>query len=117
MDVKEFVDASLGALAQTGRFEGISWQEEGPIAKGLAHVPGDLFLRFYYNETTGTIAFALIRGQARVWGIDHDNLRGWHLHPVTDPADHVAIQPMSIQQIIHHLNQVLADLSAPTPEA
>ena len=110
MDVRRFADELMVALAAKGVFERMSLQTEGPIASGRAYLrgQGDQFLRVYFNETTGTMAFALISGQQRVWGVDYDNRRGWHLHPVENPADHVAIEPPSISEIVLLLNEVLS---------
>jgi hypothetical protein len=109
MDVKEFVDELLGALADTGLFERVALRAEGPIVNGLAHVRDDLFARFYFNESSGTIAFALIEKQQRIWGIDYDNRRGWHLHPAHDPAHHVGIDPLSVSDIVLRLQTVLLE--------
>lgn len=76
MDVSSFVDELLPALADTGFFERVNLQTEGPVASGYAYVHDDLFLRFYFNQLTGTIAFALIDSQRRIWGIDYENRRG-----------------------------------------
>jgi hypothetical protein len=110
MDVRRFADELLAALAVTGLFERMSLQTEGPIASGRAYLRSqeDQFLRVYFNETTGTIAFALISNQQRIWGVDYDNRRGWHLHPVENPADHVAIEPPSIAEIVLLLNEALS---------
>ena len=126
MDVKAFADELVRALADTGLFERVSLQTEGPIANGHAHVHEGLFLRFYFNEVTGTIAFALIEKQQRIWGIDYDpsaspstllraglrtgNRRGWHLHPVDNPTEHVEIEPLSVSDIAAHLQDVLLDM-------
>lgn len=109
MDVRQFVDELLIALAATGLFERVALQTEGPIANGRAYVSGSQgsFLRVYFNETTGTIAFALIREQQRVWGVDYDNRRGWHLHPLESPAEHREISPRSIAEIVQTLKNVL----------
>ncbi len=111
MDVKGFVDELLRALTDVGRFEVVSLQVEGPVADGYAYVEGesDLFLRVYYNEMTGTLAFALIDRQQRIWGIDYDNRRGWHLHPAESPADHIDIAPLPVSDIIVRLQEVLLD--------
>ena len=110
MDVKGFADELLVALAATGLFERVSLQTEGPIASGRAYVQGPVsrFLRVYFNETTGTIAFALISDQQRIWGVDYDNRRGWHLHPVENPAEHMVIAPLSISDIVLLLQGVLS---------
>jgi len=109
MDVKDFFDELLYALTDTGLFAQVAFQTEGPIVSGQAYLfrSDKDFLRVYFNETTGTIAFALIEKQQRVWGIDYDNRRGWHVHPVENPADHVGIAPMSVSNIIARLQTVL----------
>lgn len=109
MDVRSFVDELLPALANTGFFDRVTLQTEGPTASGYAYATEGFFLRFYFNEVTGTIAFALIDNQQRLWGIDYDNRRGWHLHPVEDPTDHRHVAPMSIVEIVDHLQEVLAE--------
>ena len=110
MDVKRFVDELLSALAGTERFSQITLQAEGPIVSGYAYVQGDadFFLRVYFNEVTGTIAFALIDKQQRIWGIDYDNRREWHLHPVKNPVEHVQIDPLTVPDIIARLQDVLS---------
>lgn len=107
MDVRSFANELLRALADTGLFERVALRTEGPIVDGEAHVREELFLRFYFNEVTGTIAFALIEEQRRIWGIDHDRRRGWHLHPVDNPADHIGIEPLSVSDIVRRLQDVL----------
>lgn len=44
------------------------------------------FVEVFYNEQTGTTAYALIQGDQRVFGAD--NTGGWHVHPFDDPARH-----------------------------
>ena len=107
MDVKTFTDELLRALADTECFERVALQTEGSIAHGYAYVQEDLFLRFYFNAVTGTIAFALIEKQQRIWGLDYDNRRGWHLHPVDNPKDHVRMDAMSVSDIVTQLRDVL----------
>lgn len=45
MDVREFVDEILRALADTGLFERVALRTEGLIANGHAHVREGLFIR------------------------------------------------------------------------
>jgi len=109
MDVNSFVDKLLVALANTELFERISFQAEGPTVSGYAYLSesDEIFLRVYFNETTDTIAFALIEHKQRIWGIDRDNRRGWHLHPVDNPTQHISISPLSVPNIIARLQEVL----------
>ena len=108
MNVKSFTNELLVALAETGRFEKVASRAEGPIANGYAYLDDEFFLRFYFNEVTGTMAFALIENQQRVWGVDYDNRRGWHIHPVDNPAAHVDTLPLSILEVVAYLEEVLA---------
>lgn len=108
MDVKSFTGGLLQSLSDTRLFERVTLQTEGATVNGYAYPQdGNHFLRFYFNEVTGTIAFALIENQQRVWGIDYDNRRGWHLHSVEQPADHIPINPLSVSEIIGQLQQTL----------
>lgn len=44
------------------------------------------FIDVFYNEPTGTAAYALILNGRRVFGAD--NAGGWHIHPFDDPERH-----------------------------
>jgi hypothetical protein len=57
------------------------------------------FVDAFYNEQTGTTAFALIDLGRRVFGAD--NTGGWHAHPYSDPAQHQTVpNPMSFGEFI-----------------
>ena len=107
MDVKSFASELLRALATVETIERVALQSEGPVVKGRAYVATELFLEFYFNEQTGTMAFALIGDQGRIWGIDRDNIRGWHLHPPENPMEHVRIEKLSVSEIVERLRAVL----------
>lgn len=108
MDVKSFADELLSALADTGVFRHVSLQTEGPVVTGYAYTDDDeFFLRFYFNRMTGTLAFALIEKQKRIWGIDHDNRRGWHLHPEENPSEHVEIEALTVSEIVRCMQDLL----------
>jgi hypothetical protein len=110
MDVEAFSAELLRALAASGIFDAVSLQTEGPVAKGRAQAGEGLFLRFYFNEITGTLAFALIRGEDRIWGLDHDSLRDWHLHPASAPSTHVPVEPVSVTEIVTRLREVIVGM-------
>ena len=44
------------------------------------------FVDAFYNEQTGTTAFALIQAGRRVFGVDDTG--GWHIHPFDEPDRH-----------------------------
>ena len=67
MDVKAFTDELLHSLSQVTAFEQIALQTEGPVVSGYAYTDDDgCFLRFCFNQVTGTLAFALIENQQRI---------------------------------------------------
>jgi len=107
MNVEAFTDELLRSLAEVDLLESVSVQSEGPIVDGYAYLQDDTnsFLRFYFNESTGTTAFALIENGKRIWGIDFDNRRGWHYHPMDDAHHHEAISPLSVEEIIKQLGR------------
>lgn len=110
--VRKFTSEFLRALATVEAVDHVALQSEGPIVSGRAYLVWavDRFLEFYFNEKTGTMAFTLIEGQRRIWGIDRDNIRGWHLHPLENPAEHVEIKALSVSKIIARLGAALQEL-------
>jgi len=44
------------------------------------------YIDAFYNEQTGTTAYALIDKEERIFGAD--NTGGWHYHPFHDPTRH-----------------------------
>ena len=109
MDVRGFVSGLLRALATVEEIEQVALRSEGPVASGRAYVTAEMFLKFYFNEKTGTMAFALIRDRGRIWGIDQDNVRGWHLHPPESPTERVEIEALGVSEIVERLRAVLKD--------
>lgn len=57
------------------------------------------FIDTFYNEQTSTVAFALIRGEERIFGAD--NTGGWHIHPFDAPARHDPLPgPMTFAEFV-----------------
>lgn len=107
MDIATFVRQILDALSHLEKIRRIEIHPEGKTVTGRGFITENFFLAFYYNEATATLSFALIENAVRIWGIDFDNLRGWHLHAATDPSKHEKIKPQTIQSIIQELASVL----------
>lgn len=62
------------------------------------------FVDAFYNEQTGTIAFAFIRRCQRVFGTD--NTGGWHVHPFADPSRHDPLPvPMAFAEFVAEIEQ------------
>jgi hypothetical protein len=100
MDVNQFLNQVLEALSKLSFVENIDFRTEAIILKGKVFLGLTHFLQIYYNSETGTIAFSLIEKENRIWGIDYDYLRGWHLHPLENPDDHVRIKQKTVKEII-----------------
>lgn len=110
MDIGRFSTELLAALALVESVDRVSLQTEGPVVQGRVYFRPDLFLEVFFNQVTGTTAFALIREQARIWGIDHDALRGWHRHPQGASFQHVPISPPEISAIVAEVSMVVGEL-------
>lgn len=106
--VGTFASDLLHALANVKIVENVSLRIEGVVAKGRVYftLDEDLFLTFYFNEATETLAFALIKEGTRIWGIDCDGVRGWHRHPLDTPTLHIGIEQASIAEIVQQLGVV-----------
>lgn len=108
MDVTTFIEQTLGALAGIPPIVDSMVTAEGPVVDGYGFVSDTLYLHFYFNAQTGTTAFALIHANQRVWGVDYDQRRGWHLHPFGAAHRHEPIAAQSIAEIIELLAGALA---------
>ena len=107
MDISRFLNDLLHELSQLDFIDNIDINFEIVILKGRIYCKRDsTFIEVYFNEQTGTEAFALISNGKRIWGIDFDNMRGWHLHPLDNSEGHRNIDPMDIQEIIRALADV-----------
>lgn len=110
MDVKDFLIELLSALGKVDFVEDIHLQVEGLTVAGRIVLKEDRFVEIYYNELTGTLAFALIEKAKRIWGIDRDRIRGWHVHPLRDSEKHVETRSLSVTEIIRELTRVWENL-------
>lgn len=62
------------------------------------------FIDIFYNEQSGTTAYALIQHSQRVFGAD--NTGGWHVHPFNDPTRHDPLaDPMSFADFVVAIEQ------------
>ncbi len=111
MDVKSFLAELLSALTILDFVNDVNLKAEGLILSGRVMLQKSMFLEVYYNEMTETIAFALIEEQRRIWGIDKDNIRDWHIHPLDDPTKHTSIKPLSVFELIETLSKVWKEVS------
>jgi Ethanolamine utilization protein EutJ (predicted chaperonin) len=70
-------------------------------------VTGDL-VDVFFNEETGTTAYAVVRNGKRIFGAD--NTGGWHIHPWQHPNSHENLtEPMSFDSFVEAVEQRLRD--------
>lgn len=103
MDISQFLPSLLHSLSGLEFVVKVDFQTEAFVLKGRATLQKSRFLHVYFNEITGTTAFALIEQDKRLWGTDFDNIRGWHAHPVDAPDSHFDIEPKTVEEIIEEL--------------
>ena len=106
MDIGQFQLSLLHELSSLEFVQSIDIRTEALILRGRVALEKDRLLKVYFNGYTGTTAFAVVEGNRRVWGVDFDRARGWHMHPVGDPKSHLKTEPKSTKEIIDSLRQV-----------
>jgi hypothetical protein len=57
------------------------------------------FINVFYNVTTDKAAFALVKGERRLYGVDNAKM-GWHRHPFDDPDQHVPCAPVRFEEFL-----------------
>lgn len=110
MDIAAFLAEFEQATAEAGYFERVLLDVIEDVARGRGFLRAGMFLSFYFNGRTQTLAFALIEGNERLWGIDRDNFVGWHRHPLGATERHDPISPMSVSEIVQELTEVVNTL-------
>jgi hypothetical protein len=106
MDISQFLSSLLKSLSSLDFVEKTDIQTEAFVLKGRVILKKNRFLQIYFNELTGTTAFALIERNRRVWGIDFDNIRGWHLHSLENPETHYGIDEKTVEEIVESFSKV-----------
>ena len=57
------------------------------------------FINVFYNVTTDKVAFALVEGGYRLYGVDNAKV-GWHKHPFHDPDQHLPCAPVRFEEFL-----------------
>jgi hypothetical protein len=72
--------------------------------KANIHLDMNTFIAVRYNARNKRMDFALIMDNQRSFG--YDNLKDWHYHPQTNPAEHILCKEPSIKKIISDIKDV-----------
>ena len=100
MELKVFLAELIAGLSLLDFVVSMDVRTEAFTVKGRIHLQERGFLEIYFNERTQTLAIAWIADGQRKWGIDRDNLRGWHRHPLQNPDEHQSMPAASIRDIL-----------------
>ena len=76
---------------------------EDPVVKFRAKIDNNIFIEIFFNSDTDKHSFALIKNNARIYGVD--NTRNWHLHSFENPDSHIPHHPTSFTDFIKHLEE------------
>jgi len=106
MELKTFLAELVTGLSSLDFVESIDLRTEAFTLKGRVPLKKRGFLEIYFNEETQTTAVAWIAEGRRLWGIDRDNIRDWHRHPLEKPESHQRISPVTTKEIILELERV-----------
>ena len=111
MDVRDFLVSLLNRLSSLESVKKVDLNAEVFVLKGRVWIEDNRYVQVYFNEITGTTAFALIEKGQRIWGMDFDNMRGWHLHPFGKADEHERVNEMNIEEILtFHLSPLTFNL-------
>ena len=111
MDVNQFLLTLLKELAKLNFVKKVDLETEVCILKGKAILELDHFLQIYYNAETGTTAISLVKNEMRIWGIDFDNIRGWHVHPFGESDIHKSVDHQNVNEIVNELKKIWLKIS------
>ena len=102
-----FVEAILGESEESGIITHTEVNVEGPITKIRLTIDEKTFIQVFSNNTTKTLAYTLIRESKRIYGIDRDNIRGWHEHPSEDPTTHRKCDVVIFKHFLENVKELL----------
>ena len=123
MDVERFLHALLEVLKDRPFVQSVDLDTEAVIVRGRVlprggSIPAGLFQRARRNNSVRpdrreevVLDCALIEDKQRIWGVDYDDLRGWHVHPVDHPTRHEEVEPMSPHEVVEAPAEVWERLS------
>ena len=91
--------------------QGVRVDIEGPILKSRLFIETDVFIDVFFNSMTGTISYTVVKNRSRIFGIDMDNIRGWHEHSLEHPDTHAPCKPVTFKefysQVMKNKNAIL----------
>jgi hypothetical protein len=102
MSVAEFKQLIVTAIARYLPPIRSSFEERrGVELRDRIEVNDHTLIDVYHSAITNKTSYALVRKGRRVFG--YDNFRGWHVHPYTNPDEHIACQEPTPDQVFREI--------------
>jgi hypothetical protein len=102
MEINQFEREIRNALGRLSYVQSLTLiRTKQYILDGRAELEKEYCINIYFNSLTFKLNFSLLaEKKKRIWGIDRDNLLGWHLHPLYETELHQSIPEKSIDEIV-----------------
>ncbi|HNH09440.1 MAG TPA: hypothetical protein PK683_13145, partial [Leptospiraceae bacterium] len=85
-------------------------QNDPTRLKIRAKLKREYFLETRMNQKSNTLSFCLLKDEKRIWGLDYDVLRDWHIHPFENPDSHLNISPKTLPEILEIFHSIMEEL-------
>ncbi|MEQ8188008.1 MAG: hypothetical protein ABRQ39_08565 [Candidatus Eremiobacterota bacterium] len=83
----------------------ISVEKRNIILEFRIDISQNTFIEIYYNSFTGKKSYALINNCQRIFG--YDNYKYWHVHPCSDPSEHIPCSEPSSEEVLCNMRDIL----------
>lgn len=107
MHISEFISSAQEELHRLDYIKEVEIKSEVFTTRITSQVNEKLSIKIFYDEKTGTISYALLNQQRRIWGVDYTEMSDWHEHTFEDPESYISIQPKNTHEVIQKLNTIL----------
>ncbi|MBI2676180.1 MAG: hypothetical protein HYX24_06995 [Candidatus Aenigmarchaeota archaeon] len=103
---ESFVQQVLREAQSYAWIQRIERQTVGKVARLRLFLDKNRFIAVYYNGQTGSISYAYIENEQRLFGANNMRI-GWHIHPYGKEGIHIESRPIAIGEFLHLLEKEL----------
>jgi hypothetical protein len=105
---EKFLSEVLQAAQSRNWISRIEQSITGKVARLRLFLDEKRFIAVYHNAETGSISYAYIEGEKRLFGANNMKV-GWHKHPWGEEDRHVKSKPVSIADFLSDLEEALKE--------
>jgi len=106
LKVLDLLEEIYASVEQVNFVSEVVTHVEGPTLKVRLIIESG-FIQVFFNANTHALAFALIKDNKRVFGVDRDNIRNWHIHPTEDPTQHIPCEEMGFEDFLQEVKKII----------